>query len=50
MEHARAYLTFDIIWRIPEDYFQYRFLYQMNITDIDDKIILEALKGELVRR
>ncbi|KAF4704189.1 hypothetical protein FOZ63_026649, partial [Perkinsus olseni] len=50
MGHARAYLTFDIIRRILEDYFQYRVFYQMNITDIDDKIILKARKAELVRQ
>ncbi|CCD11886.1 unnamed protein product [Trypanosoma congolense IL3000] len=42
MGHARAYLTFDILRRIVEDYFGYNVLYQMNITDIDDKIIKRA--------
>merc|ERR1712091_427648 len=37
MGHARAYLTFDILRRVVEDYFGYSVLYQMNITDIDDK-------------
>ncbi|CCW66666.1 unnamed protein product [Phytomonas sp. Hart1] len=40
--HARAYLTFDIIRRVMEDYFGYAVIYQMNITDIDDKIIKRA--------
>ncbi|TPX56049.1 cysteine---tRNA ligase [Powellomyces hirtus] len=42
MGHARAYITFDILRRIMEDYFKYDVLYVMNITDIDDKIIREA--------
>ena len=37
--HARTFLTFDIIRRILEDYFNYEIIYIMNITDIDDKII-----------
>ncbi|KAJ3036550.1 hypothetical protein HDV00_002571 [Rhizophlyctis rosea] len=36
----RAYITFDILRRIFEDYFGYDVYYVMNITDIDDKIIL----------
>jgi cysteinyl-tRNA synthetase len=39
MGHARAYLTFDILRRIMEDYFGYCSTLIMNITDIDDKII-----------
>ncbi|CAD7937186.1 unnamed protein product [Amoebophrya sp. A25] len=45
--HARAYLTFDILRRIMEDYFGYEVFYQLNITDIDDKIILRARKNKL---
>ena len=48
MGHARAYLTFDILRRVVEDYFGYSVLYQMNITDIDDKIILRARRNKLV--
>jgi cysteinyl-tRNA synthetase len=48
MGHARAYLTFDIIRRIMEDYFGYAIEYQMNITDIDDKIIKRARVNKLV--
>ena len=70
MGHARAYLTFDILRRIMEDYFHYEVLYQVrqssvgrqlsaasrfctlrrqvNITDIDDKIILRARRNKLV--
>ena len=39
MGHAKAYLGFDIIRRILEDYFKYDVTLIMNITDIDDKII-----------
>ena len=49
MGHARAYLTFDILRRILSDYFNYDVSLQMNITDIDDKIILKARKNELFR-
>ncbi|CCW65283.1 unnamed protein product [Phytomonas sp. EM1] len=48
MGHARAYLTFDIIRRIMEDYFGYAVIYQMNITDIDDKIIKRARTNKLL--
>lgn len=37
--HARAYLSFDILRRVLQDYFGYDIQYIMNITDIDDKII-----------
>merc|ERR1719473_2247634 len=48
MGHARAYLTFDILRRVMEDYFGYEFFYQINVTDIDDKIILRARRNKLV--
>eukprot|EP00534_Pseudo-nitzschia_fraudulenta_P006377 CAMPEP_0201180444 /NCGR_PEP_ID=MMETSP0851-20130426/116201_1 /ASSEMBLY_ACC=CAM_ASM_000631 /TAXON_ID=183588 /ORGANISM="Pseudo-nitzschia fraudulenta, Strain WWA7" /LENGTH=778 /DNA_ID=CAMNT_0047464655 /DNA_START=16 /DNA_END=2352 /DNA_ORIENTATION=+ len=48
MGHARAYLTFDILRRIMEDYFHYDLLFQVNITDVDDKIILRARQNKLV--
>ncbi|VEU37893.1 unnamed protein product [Pseudo-nitzschia multistriata] len=48
MGHARAYLTFDILRRIMEDYFHYDLLYQVNITDVDDKIILRARQNKLL--
>lgn len=47
MGHARAYVTFDIIRRILQDYFNYNIFYVMNITDIDDKIILRARRNHL---
>ena len=37
--HASNYVRFDIIRRILADYFGYEVIVQMNITDIDDKII-----------
>ncbi|PJF17306.1 putative cysteinyl-tRNA synthetase [Paramicrosporidium saccamoebae] len=46
--HARNYVTFDIIRRILEDYFNYDVTLVMNITDIDDKIILRARQAHLV--
>ncbi len=38
MGHARAYISFDILRRILEDYFGYDITYVMNITDVDDKV------------
>jgi len=40
--HARNYVAFDIVRRILSDYFGFDILYVMNITDIDDKIILRT--------
>jgi cysteinyl-tRNA synthetase len=48
--HARAYVTFDILRRVMEEYFCYDVLYQMNITDIDDKIILRARQNFLFNK
>ena len=48
MGHARAYLTFDILRRVMQSYFQYNVVYQMNITDIDDKIIKRARVNALL--
>jgi len=48
MGHARTFLCFDILRRILEKYFRYNVLFQMNITDIDDKIILAARKNALI--
>lgn len=47
--HARNYLTFDIIRRILSAYFNYDIFYVMNITDIDDKIILRGRQQYLVK-
>ena len=38
----RSYVSFDIMRRILRDYFGYDVFLQMNITDIDDKIIKRA--------
>jgi len=43
-----ADVTFDIIRRILTDYFGYDVRYVMNITDIDDKIILRARRNHLL--
>ncbi|CAN8064943.1 unnamed protein product [Agarophyton chilense] len=40
--HASNYVRFDIVRRILADYFGYHVRVQMNITDIDDKIINRA--------
>ncbi|OAG31523.1 cysteinyl-tRNA synthetase [Nematocida sp. ERTm5] len=40
--HARSYITLDIIRKTLERYFGYNITYIMNITDIDDKIIVKA--------
>jgi cysteinyl-tRNA synthetase len=45
--HARTYVTFDIIRRVMISYFGYQIMYVMNITDIEDKIILRARKNFL---
>lgn len=47
--HARNYMTFDIIRRLLKDYFNYDITYVMNITDIDDKIILRARQSHLLK-
>jgi cysteinyl-tRNA synthetase len=45
MGHARNYVTFDIVRRVLEDYFGYSCLFVMNVTDVDDKIILRARRN-----
>jgi cysteinyl-tRNA synthetase len=40
--HARTYLVLDSIRKLLERYFGYNVFYIMNITDIDDKIIIRA--------
>ena len=37
---SRSYITFDIIRRVLSDYFGYDIFFVMNITDIDDKVIM----------
>jgi hypothetical protein len=48
--HARNYVTFDILRRVMEDYFGYNVLFVMNVTDVDDKIILRARRNFLLQR
>jgi cysteinyl-tRNA synthetase len=45
--HARLYTSIDVMRRILEDYFGYHVHFVMNITDIDDKIILRARQTHL---
>lgn len=47
MGHARNYVTQDILRRIMSDYFGYDVHFVMNITDIDDKIIVRARQNYL---
>ncbi|KAJ9527314.1 hypothetical protein QJQ45_025542 [Haematococcus lacustris] len=50
MGHGRNYVTFDIVRRVLEDYFGYNILYVMNVTDVDDKIILRARRNHLLQQ
>ncbi|KAI0026764.1 tRNA synthetases class I (C) catalytic domain-containing protein [Vararia minispora EC-137] len=50
MGHARNYVTQDILRRILSDYFGYDVHFVMNITDIEDKIILRARQTHLLER
>lgn len=45
--HARTYITLDVMRRVLRDYFGYNIIYQMNITDIDDKIINKSIDGNI---
>ncbi|BGP18099.1 cysteinyl-tRNA synthetase [Rhodosporidiobolus nylandii] len=48
MGHARNYMAQDIMRRILRDYFGYDVNFVMNITDVDDKIILRARQSHLL--
>ncbi|KAJ7782366.1 tRNA synthetases class I (C) catalytic domain-containing protein [Mycena maculata] len=48
MGHARNYVTQDILRRIMTDYFGYDVHLVMNVTDIEDKIILRARQNHLL--
>lgn len=48
--HARNYVTQDVLRRILRDYFGYDVHFVMNITDIDDKIILKARHTHLLKQ
>ncbi|KAG6900716.1 hypothetical protein C0993_003742 [Termitomyces sp. T159_Od127] len=50
MGHARNYVTQDILRRIMTDYFGYDVHFVMNITDIDDKIIVRARQNHLLEK
>uniref|UniRef100_K3WPZ4 cysteine--tRNA ligase n=1 Tax=Globisporangium ultimum (strain ATCC 200006 / CBS 805.95 / DAOM BR144) TaxID=431595 RepID=K3WPZ4_GLOUD len=43
--HGRTYTCFDYVRRILEDYFGFEVQLVMNITDIDDKIIIRAAEN-----
>jgi len=42
--HARTYVGSDILRRVLRDYFHYNVYLSMNITDIDDKIIMRSIE------
>ncbi|KAI9662240.1 MAG: hypothetical protein M1821_008406 [Bathelium mastoideum] len=48
--HGRNYVTTDILRRIMKDYFNFKVSFVMNITDVDDKIILRARQQYLLER
>lgn len=48
--HARNYVTIDVLRRILRDYFHFDINFVMNITDVDDKIILAGRKRYLYRQ
>ncbi|MCJ1398849.1 hypothetical protein MMC11_002050 [Xylographa trunciseda] len=48
--HARNYVTTDIIRRIMRDFFGFKLNFVMNITDIDDKIILRGRQQHLLEK
>lgn len=50
MGHARNYITADVMRRVLEDYFGFRIRYIMNVTDVDDKIIVRARRAFLLER
>ncbi|EIN11529.1 hypothetical protein PUNSTDRAFT_131692 [Punctularia strigosozonata HHB-11173 SS5] len=50
MGHARNYVTQDVLRRIMTDYFGYDVHFVMNVTDIDDKIILRARQNHLIEQ
>lgn len=48
--HARNYVTTDILRRILRDYFKFDINFVMNITDVDDKIIIAGRKRYLYKQ
>ena len=47
--HSRNYVTFDILRRLLQDYFGYNVHAVMNVTDVDDKIIVRARRKHLLQ-
>nr|KAG5702360.1 hypothetical protein BaRGS_002142 [Batillaria attramentaria] len=45
-----SYISFDILRRVMTDYFKYDVFYCMNVTDIDDKIIVRARHNYLLEQ
>ncbi|KAL8669004.1 MAG: hypothetical protein Q9168_006384 [Polycauliona sp. 1 TL-2023] len=45
--HARNYVSTDVIRRIMRDYFNFDVKFVMNVTDVDDKIIIRARQHHL---
>jgi cysteinyl-tRNA synthetase len=43
-------MTIDILRRVLEDYFGYDVTFVMNITDVDDKIVLRARRNHLLKK
>ncbi|KAG0655612.1 hypothetical protein C6P46_000780 [Rhodotorula mucilaginosa] len=50
MGHARNYMAQDIMRRILRDFFGYEVNFVMNITDVDDKIIVRGRQSHLLQR
>merc|ERR1712096_47321 len=48
--HARAYITFDILRRLMQNYFGYKVNFVQNVTDIEDKIILHARQNYVLEQ
>lgn len=48
--HARNYVSTDILRRIMKDYFGFKVNFVMNITDVDDKIILRGRQQYLLSK
>ncbi|KAI1084223.1 tRNA synthetases class I (C) catalytic domain-containing protein [Whalleya microplaca] len=46
--HARNYVSTDIIRRVLQHYFGFQVKFVMNITDVDDKIIIKARRQRLL--
>lgn len=47
--HARNYVSTDVIRRILRDHFKNDVKFQLNITDIDDKIVLKAQRAYFLK-